>query len=187
MTDKELDTLRNQLSVASKNGIDFILAGIIIWAVIALVWTLDYDPGTKSIFAFIAGGPLLPLAFLFSRILGTNWKIRNNPLQRLGLWLNFAQLFYFPILFYVLIKTPDYFIMVYAIITGAHLFPYSWFYNTKWYAVFAGIIALGSLIIGLYTPTGTFYSIGMFTSTCLCILWLLLFADQKRKRGLLNQ
>ena len=90
-------------------------------------------PHDKS--TFIVGSLMLPFAFLLSKFLDT---YGCNPLQPLGLWLNFAQLFYFPFLVFILIKNPTYFVMVYVIITGAHFFPYAWFYNEKAFAIMAG-------------------------------------------------
>ena len=71
--------------------------------------------------------------------------------------------------------------MAYAIITGAHFFPYSWFFKTPFYAVFAGIISVGSLLLALNIPTENTYLIPLFTSVCLFILTLLLYFDYKRK------
>ena len=60
------------------------------------------------------------------------------------MWLNLAQLFYFPFLFFILRDNPTYFVMTYVIITGAHFFPYAWFYDEIGYAIFAGIISVGA-------------------------------------------
>ncbi|HEY5463738.1 MAG TPA: hypothetical protein VIJ95_10825 [Hanamia sp.] len=181
MTTEKLDELRNELSVKSKNGIDFTLAASILWLIIAYLWTLKFNSYDKSIFVFIVGAPLLPMAFLFSKLLKTNWKITHNPLQPLGLWLNFAQLFYFPFLVLTMIKMPDYFILVYAIITGGHLFPYAWFYKTKWYAIFSGIIVLGTLLLGLYLPNEKMYLIAVCTSISLFVLTICLYFDTTKK------
>ena len=67
-----------------------------------------------------------------------------------GLWLNFAQLFYFPFLVFILLAYPEYFIMTYAIITGAHFFPYAWYYKSAPYAIMAGIISVGAMVLGLF-------------------------------------
>lgn len=184
MKTEKLDELRNELSVKSKNGIDFTLAASMLWLIIAYLWTLKFKAYDRSIFVFMVGAPLLPMAFLFSKLLKTNWKITDNPLQPLGLWLNFAQLFYFPFLIFTMIKMPEFFIMVYAIITGAHLFPYAWFYKTKWYAIFSGVIVIGSLLIGLNTPIEKNYFIGLFISICLLILSICLYLDYKTKHNM---
>lgn len=181
MTSEKLDELRIELSVKSKNGIDFTLAASIIWLVIVFLWRFDFKPYTKSIFVFIAGGPLLPMAFLFSKLLKTNWNITDNPLQPLGLWLNFAQLFYFPFLVFTMLKMPDYFIMTYAIITGGHLFAYAWLYKTNWYAIFAGLVVLGSLLLGLSLPNEQMYFIALFTSISLFMLTFFLYLDTRKK------
>ena len=108
VTQENLDSLRIELSVKSKNGLDFTLAASIVWLSIAFIWTLNTSSYNKSVLTFIVGGFMLPLALLFSKILKTNWKNKDNPLQPLGLWFNFAQLFYFPFLIFILIKMPDY-------------------------------------------------------------------------------
>ena len=48
----------------------------------------------------------MPLARLLSKPLRTIWTLPHNPLQPLGLWLNFAQLFYFPLLVFVYMRYP---------------------------------------------------------------------------------
>lgn len=187
MVPKEtFDKLRLELSIKLKNGLDFTLAASIIWLAIGFVWTLHFEPYDKSVLTFIVGSLMLPLALLFSRILKTTWTLKESPLQPLGLWLNFAQLFYFPFLIFVLIKSPTYFVMVYAIITGAHFFPYSWFYKTIWFAIFAGLISLGSLAIGLIAPAEEMYFIPFLMSLALFVLTLLLYFDSKKKKATLE-
>lgn len=181
ITKENVDALRIELSIKSKNGLDFILSASIIWLAIAYIWTLPYTSYNKSILTFIVGGFMLPLALLFSKLLKTTWTNKDNPLQPLGLWLNFAQLFYFPFLVFALIKIPDYFVMVYVIITGAHFFPYAWFYKISLYAVFAGIISLGALFLGLKLPADKVYYIPLFMSANLILLSILLQANVKKR------
>jgi hypothetical protein len=178
------DKLRIELSVKLKNGLDFTLAASIIWLAIAFLWTLNIKSYDKSVLTFIVGSVMLPLALLISKIIKTKWTIKENPLQPLGLWLNFAQLFYFPFLVFTLIKSADYFVMVYAIITGAHFFPYAWFYKTSLFAIFAGLISLGSLIIGLVAPPEKMYYIPFLMSIALFVLTFLLHFDSKKKQQL---
>ncbi len=170
------EKLKLEIQFKAKNGIDFILAASITWVGIFLIWKLmkctSYE---KSVFTFIIGPILIPLALGFSKVLKTNWKIKDNPLQPLGLWLNFAQLIYFPFLIFILVKYPDYFIMAYAIITGAHLFPYSWFYDEIGYAVAALIISLGSMLIALIIEPKDIFYIPIFTALILLILGIWIF------------
>ncbi|EDP72771.1 hypothetical protein FBALC1_16757 [Flavobacteriales bacterium ALC-1] len=177
----EIERLKKELSIKAKNGVDFILAASIIWIGITFIWTLSNSAYNKSIFTFIVGGPLLPLAYIFSKVFKTQWKIKENPIQPLGLWLNFAQLFYFPFLILILIKSPEYFVTTYAIITGAHLFPYAWFYNEKSYAIIAGIISIGALLIQLNTSPSTIYYVPLFTAVMLLILAISIYKSYLKK------
>jgi hypothetical protein len=179
---ESLDKLRDDLSLKARNGIDFTLSATLIWLLVAFIWSLSIDSYNKSVLVFMVSSLLLPTALGLSKILKTQWKIEGNPLQPLGLWLNFAQLFYFPFLIFVLIKMPDYFVMTYAIITGAHLFPYAWFYRTKWYAVIAGLIAVGSLILALILPGQQMFIVALFTSSLLFILSSGLYFNLRKKR-----
>ncbi len=173
--------LHFELSVKAKNGIDFIVAAAIIWLAITFVWTLGISSYNKSVLTFIVGGFMLPLAFLFSKVFKTEWTVKNNPLQPLGLWLNFAQLFYFPFLVFTLIKMPDYFVMVYAIITGAHFFPYAWYYKVMPYAIMAGVISIGALLFGLILSSENMYIVSLFMSGCLVLLAALVYFSYRQR------
>src|SRR5690606_6935632 len=166
--------------INAKSGIDFILSAGIVWLAIYFIWTLNISSYDKSVFTFMVGSILLPLAFGLSKILKTNWRVKNNPLQPLGLWLNFAQLIYFPILIFILIKFPDYFIMTYAIITGAHLFPYAWFYDELGYAVTAIILSVGSLLLTMKMEPEMMWAVPLFTSVTFFLFAVWLFMKSKR-------
>ena len=182
MNQNDLDKLRLELSVKAKNGLDFVVSAIIIWSLISFIWTLSYSDYNKSVLTFIVGGPMLPLAFLLSKVFKTSWKVEGNPLEPLGLWLNFAQLFYFPMLVFVLIMKPEYFVLCYVIITGAHFFPYAWYYNTKAFAVMAGVISLGSMTIALTVQPANLYLIPLFMVGSLLVLAVWLFLDFKQSK-----
>jgi hypothetical protein len=182
MTKESLDKLRINLSAGSKNGLNFTLSASIVWIIIACIWKTGSKAYDKSILTFMVGALMLPLAILFSKLFKTTFTDKNNELQPLGLWLNFAQLFYFPFLVFVLIKMPVYFIMVLGIITGAHFFPYGWFYKTIIYAIFAGIISIGVMLLGLFLSAGSMYIIALFMSVSLLIMTILLFIDSRRKQ-----
>ena len=184
MDKQAFQKLKEDIQLQAKNGVDFMVSAGIIWMVIAYIWTLDYTAYSKSILTFIIGAFMLPMAFGFSKVLKTNWKIKDNPLDPLGLWLNFAQLFYFPFLIFILIKYPDYFIMTYAIITGAHLFPYAWFYDEWGYAAAAVIISVGAFLISLNIGPENMWIVPLFTSFVFCLLaiWIYVRWTQFRSR-----
>jgi hypothetical protein len=150
--------------------------------IIAWIWTLNFKSYDKSVFTFIIGALMIPLALFLSRLFKTTWTDKDNPLQPLGLWMNFSQLFYFPFLVFSLIKFPDYFTMVYAIITGGHFFLFAWFYKTNLYAVFSGISSVGAMALGLILPVEKIFLIPALMSVSLMILTIFLFFDSKKKR-----
>ena len=181
MDKAQLDKLRIELSVEAKNGINFILGALICWGLITWIWTLPMNDQQSAFWTFMAVAPMMPAAWLFSKILKTKWTIKGNPLQSLGLWLNFAQLFYFPFIFLAFFKAPAEMPMAFAIITGAHFFPYGWFYKTLAYPVMAGIIVLGSTIIGIQASSWDVYKVAAYVGICLIILAIWLWFDYKNK------
>ena len=165
----------------AKNSFNLTLGTSIIWLAIAFVWSLNIKAYDKSVSTFIVGGFMLPFAFHISKIIRTTWTMKGNLLQPLGLWLNFAQLFYFPFLVFTHLKSPDYFVRVYANIACAYFFPYAWFYKTNLFSIFAGLISIGSLLIALFATPENMYLIPLMMSAALVTLTILLYMDSSRK------
>ncbi len=188
MNTLDLKNLKLELAINAKSGIDFIISAAIVWSAIAFIWTLPKEPYSKSILTFYVGVTMLPLALLFSKILKTKWTTKTNPLQPLGMWLNLAQLFYFPFLFFILRDNPTYFVMTYVIITGAHFFPYAWFYDEIGYAIFAGIISIGAFVVAINVNTDEMHLVALYMVACLLLLtvWLIL-SNKRKKKHLLHK
>lgn len=70
--------------------------------------------------------------------------------------------------------------MAFAIITGAHFFPYAWFYNTRSYAILAGIISLGAALIGTQLKENASALVAGFITLCLWILAVWIYSDYKK-------
>lgn len=171
----QLDEARLDVAQRAKQGIDFITAACIIWCAVAILWLQDYSTYNKSVFTLMVGGALMPLAWMFSKVYKTDWSKGGNPLQPFGLWLNVAQLFYFPILVLILVYAPEYFIETFIIITGAHFFPFAWFYKQKAYAIVAGVIVMGALALSLLLDDNLQNLLPIFMCISLMILaiWII--------------
>ena len=180
--EKEFALLRLELSVKAKNGLDFIVAASVVWAGLAVVWALPGSASQKGFVTFFVGALTLPLAWGLSKVFRTTWRLPHNPLQPLGLWLNFAQLFYFPFLIFIYGRHPAYFIMTYGIITGAHFFPYAWLYDAPPFAVMAGVISVGCLFIGVRSAATAPYWVPVFVVGALLVLGGLLFWSYRRHK-----
>lgn len=56
---------------------------------------------------------------------------------------------YLLIVMWVYAAVPEKMIMVYAMVFGAHLLPYSWLYRSKAYMIFAIVIPFIALFLGI--------------------------------------
>ncbi len=177
----DLIKMKNELSVRFKNGITFLLAATIIWTIITIIFLQHIDIRQKNIFMLYSTGLMFPLAYFLSKILKVDWNSQKNPVGTLGMYLNITQLIYFPIIFWAFIKSPAEMVLFFAIITGAHLFPYGWVYNTKVYYVLSPVITL--LIFGVYFFLGDedIWIIPITMVIFLIVLNILLYFDYKKK------
>lgn len=177
----DVNKMRDRLSVACKNGMGFILAATVIWIGITIIFMQPWDIKEKNIGMLWATGMMFPLALLFSKLIKAEWKVTDNPINQLGLVANLAQLMYFPILFWALAKSPEQMLLFFAIITGAHFFPYGWVYNTRAYYVLAPVISITILIIGWDVGADSLWRIPLMIVLYFLILNVWLWVDYKKK------
>ena len=177
----KLNEVRNELSVRGKNGIGFLFSAIVIWSIITIIFLQPIEIYQKNTYMLYSTGLMFPLSVGISTLIKADWKLKNNPLGNLGLYLNLAQLIYFPILFWAMIKSPNDAIIFVAIITGAHFFPYGWFYNAKPFYVMAPVISVSIMFLGLYLNGDNLWLIPISITTFLVFLIFWLYLDYKRK------
>ena len=177
----ELNRVRNELSIRGKNGIGFLSSAVVIWSIITIVFLQSLEIYQKNIYMLVSTGLMFPLSVGISTLIKADWKLENNPFGNLGLYLNLAQIIYFPILFWGIIKSPDDAIIFFAIITGAHFFPYGWFYNTKAYYVMAPVISVIIMFVGLYLNKENLWLIPFLITFFLIFLIYWLQLDYKKK------
>lgn len=144
-----LEELRLSCAIKQKKGLHFILASIIIWCVVLIIQLTSLPILTKNLFTFCATAPLMPLAFFISKIIKVDFQNKENPLTNLGVLFSVNQMLYLLIAMWIYPTIPEKMLMVIAMIFGAHLLPYGWLYKSKSYIVFAVLIPILSLIIGL--------------------------------------
>lgn len=143
-----LDELRNDIIIEQKKGLPFILTSVVIWLLITVVAALDINIAMKNILVFCCSMPMLPLSWLIGKKIGVDIFSKDNELGNLGFLFTMNQILYLLIVIWVFNAVPDKMIMVYAMVFGAHLLPYSWLYKSKAYRVFAIIIPVLSLVLG---------------------------------------
>ncbi|WP_147535745.1 DUF7010 family protein [Bacillus marasmi] len=177
----DLVQIKNDLSIRGKNGIGFLLSGSVIWTIITVIFFQEMDIQIKNILMLFATGIMFPLAILISKIIKAEWIFKDVPLSSLGVIFNVAQFFYFPIMFYAFAKSPNEMVLFFAIITGAHFFPYGWLYNCKPFYFLSPILAVMIVIIGWSLEPSKLWLIPLSLVIMLLLLITMLYVDYMKK------
>ena len=168
-----LDELRLDCAVKQKKGLHFILASIIIWFAVLIIHLTSLPILTKNLFTFFCTVPLMPLAFLISKLVNIDFQNKENPLTNLGVLFSANQMLYLLIAMWIYPTVPEKMLMVLAMIFGAHLLPYSWLYKSRSYMFLSIVIPILSLIVGLnfapYVLAALMMVIEILFSICLKI------------------
>lgn len=168
-----LDELRNDCIIKQKRGLHFILASVPIWTAILIIHLSSMPLESKNLFTFCCSAPLMPLSFVISKLIGVDFQNKSNPLTNLGIIFSVGQMPYLLIAMWAFAKAPEKMVMIYAIIFGAHLMPYGWFYRSKTYYVLSVLIPIAALIIGVNFPSYTvsvfMLGIEIIFSVCLAV------------------
>ena len=148
----ELKELIKDCSKRQKKGLHFILASIIIWGLIMIVHLTDLSIELKNLITFCCSAVLFPLAWMFSKWLKIDFEGKGNLLTKAGILFSVNQLLYILIVMWAFSVVPESMVMIYAMVFGAHLMPFSWLYQSKSYLVLSIFIPIFALIIGLIYP-----------------------------------
>lgn len=143
-----LDNLRDDIATKQKKGLPFIMASVVVWIFITVIATLNIDINLKNLLVFCCSIPMLPLAWLIGKKMKVDIFSNKNPLGKLGFLFTLNQFLYLLIVMWVFTAVPNKMIMVYGMVFGAHLLPYSWLYRSKSYQFFAIMIPFVTLILG---------------------------------------
>lgn len=147
-----LEQLRLDCAVKQKKGLHFILASIIIWCAVLVVQLTSFPVLSKNLLTFCFTAPLMPLAYMISKLIKVDFTNKENPLTNLGLLFSLNQILYLLIAMWVYPTVPEKMVMVLAMIFGAHLLPYGWLYKSKSYMILSVIIPVIVLIVGISFP-----------------------------------
>src|SRR5699024_5710015 len=98
-----------------------------------------------------------------------------------------TQFVYFPLLFWVFMKSPHDFVLFFAVITGAHFFPYGCLYRAKAYYIMAPVISVAMMMIGwmFADPYLWLLPLAMIIFLFVLIVWLSM--DYKQKIQMIQQ
>ena len=145
-----LEALKKESQQAQKKGLPFIMSSVVIWVVILMVQLMDVSVVTRNLYTFMSCCLLLPLAFLFSKIIKADtFRKTKNPMDQLGFLCTMNQMLYLLIVMWAYSKAPEAMVMLYAMVFGGHLFPFGWVYDSKAYTIVAVMETVGALIMAV--------------------------------------
>ena len=148
----ELNDLRLDLARRQKKGLHFILASIFIWTLILIAQLVDASVWLQNMLIFAASAALIPFSLLASRLIHVDFQIKGNPLAGLALLASLNQLVYILIAMWAFAEAPEKMLMIYAMIFGAHMMPFSWLYRSRTYLVMSILIPVVALVLGVLLP-----------------------------------
>lgn len=167
-----VDEHRIDIAKKGKKGLHFIIASIFIWSAILVVALLPIeDLISKNLLTFCLTAPLVPLAYMISKLIKAEFSAKDNPLNNLGILFSANQFLYLLIAMWVYPTVPSKMVMVLAIIFGAHLLPFGWLYKSKAYFVMSVVISLTAMIIGILYSAAIVSLVMVLFEIIFCI-WL---------------
>ena len=173
-----LGALKKDAQVTQKKGLPFIMASVVIWSLILVVQFMDKGIETKNLYTFMCSCFLMPLAFVFSKVVKADiFKKTDNPINKLGFLCTMNQMLYLIIVMWAFSKNPEAMVMLYAMVFGAHLLPFGWVYDSKAYTVVSIIETIGALLIACLFGTAPAVVFMIVMEIVLCIF---LFAENRK-------
>ncbi|SDA64755.1 hypothetical protein SAMN02910368_01809 [Lachnospiraceae bacterium G11] len=165
--------------ITQKKGLPFMMASVIVWGAILAVQYFVQGLNEKNFSTFCCSCLLMPLAIMFSRMLGTKIVDKTgNPFSKLGFRLTLTQMLYLPIVMWAYAEAPEKMVMIYAIVFAAHLFPFAWLYDSRTYFTFAFVEVAAALVLGIMW--GSVYVVG-FMIIAQVIMTVLLFMEVRNE------
>ena len=170
--------LKTEVMKLQKKGLPFMLTSVVIWTAITIVRTLPVDIMTKNLYTFYCTSFLMPGAVIFSLITGAKIFFKfQNPFNKLGLLNTMNQMLYLLIVMWSFSQKPEAMLMLFAMVFGAHLLPFSWLYESKTYLVTSIVTTLGAMIISIFAPE---IYVGLFMIVCQIVMSALLMIECKK-------
>lgn len=146
----DLRDLKRESIELQKRGLPFMMASVVLWAMITGIQMTALTTAQKNMGAFFCSVLLMPMAWLFAKFMKADlFAKKDNPINKLGFLCTMNQMLYILIVMWAYSECPDRMIMLYAMIFGAHLLPFGWLYDAREYIVFSVAETVLALVVGL--------------------------------------
>ena len=173
-----INELRREAQVIQMKGAPYMMASVILWASATICRIFPVSLYMKNLLTFCCPMLLVPLALLFSKMIGADiFKKTDNPVNKLGILCTCNQLLYLLIVMWAFSMKPEVMMMLFAMVFGAHLLPFSWIYESKTYLVMSIVTTLGSLLTACVFGEVV---MGVFMVICQIITSVLLLAECRK-------
>ena len=177
----DINELRREAQTIQKNGAPYMMASVIIWSLITIIRLLPISIYAMNLSAFCSSMLLVPLALIFSKMIGADiFRKTNNPINKLGILCTCNQMLYILIVMWAFSQKPECMLMIYAMVFGAHLMPFSWIYESRTYLVMSLVITIGSLVIGSFLGDVV---MGVFLAMCQIVTSTLLLLECRKNES----
>jgi hypothetical protein len=174
----DLATLKKENIRSQKRGLPFMMASVVLWALVTGIQMTTLTTAEKNMGAFCCSALMMPVACLFAKLLKAEiFANKDNPINKLGFLCTMNQMLYILIVMWACSECPDRMIMLYAMIFGAHLLPFGWLYETKAYIVLSIAETVLALVVGLMFGS---IAVGILMVVSGVILSICLLAKNKR-------
>ena len=180
-TSSDINELRREAQIIQKNGAPYMMASVVIWSLITVIRLLPLSIYAMNLSAFCSSMLLVPLALIFSKMIGADiFRKTNNPINKLGILCTCNQMLYILIVMWAFSQKPECMLMIYAMVFGAHLLPFSWIYESRTYLVMSLVITIGSLVIGSFLGDVV---MGVFLAMCQIVTSTLLLLECRKNNS----
>jgi len=178
MMEQKLEHLHRNISLQTKKGYPILMAGGIIFLLLAIMPYLFPLNIVHLIWVWGLGG-IFPLGLLLGKILKIDLIGSKNPLSALGGTVAAPQAFYIPVFILIYMKIPEYLPYCIGLLGGSHFLPYMWIYKSKAYLFVTLAICLSSFILGSFFIELAFILVPSAIAISFAIAVLIIFKENK--------
>jgi hypothetical protein len=162
-----------EVQIAQREVREVFLGGSVGQAVSGLIWLLSAALGTwvSTRYAILAlalvGAFIFPLTQLVIRSMGRKASLsKDNPLNALAMQVAFIVPLSLPVIGAATLYRLNWFYPAFMVVLGTHYMPFIFLYGMRAFAVLAGLLIGGGVVIGMYFSE-SFIPGGYFTAAVL--------------------
>jgi hypothetical protein len=181
MSSMTVQAAKHDLARRTRCGLAYILAGVLLWTVFGVLGLALPDSPRNGLIYLFGAGLLWPLGLAIGAALKLDLFARGNPLAPLAGLLGGVQILFIPLMIGAYMATPRMVPWYLAVLSGAHLLPFTWLYENSAYLFCAVVMVAVAGLTGWLLPSMTYVVTPLAIAAVLAsTAWLLARADPQR-------